>query len=152
MDAECSIPTGVPAAWERRPPPAVRLSPPFSGHHNWDWASPTNATTFTTESQQALEMTGVASHTQDKSAGPPICTAAGCPEGVRHRDVPHAPIFKAATFEIFLELPADMVGQEFSLFTQLVDKGGVVLFNELIKKSLFWSVTLIFGTARGILA
>jgi hypothetical protein len=64
----------------------------------------------------------------------------------------HKTIFKAATFEIFLELPADMIRQEFSLLTQLVNKGGVVLFNELIKKCVFWPMTFIVGTARGILA
>lgn len=37
----------------------------------------------------------------------------------------------AAALEILLKLPADMVGQEFSLFTQLVDKGGAPVHPQL---------------------
>jgi hypothetical protein len=46
---------------------------------------------------------------------------------------PEKAVLEAAALQVGLELPVDMVWQGFALLGQLVHKGGVVFFDELVE-------------------
>jgi len=46
-------------------------------------------------------------------------------------------MFKPTALQVGVELPADTVGQRFTLLGQLVDQGRVVCFDNLVEQCLF---------------
>ena len=85
-----------------------RLSRPSGGRRSWGWAPPTESSFFAGERHQPLEVAFVAAH-------------------------PEKAVLKAAALQVGLEFLVYMVGQGFTLLGQLVHKGGVVRFDELVE-------------------
>ena len=54
-------------------------------------------------------------------------------------------VFEAAALQLGLEFPVDMVWEGFALPGQLVHKGGVVRFNELVEYCLLRLIALVGG-------
>ena len=57
-------------------------------------------------------------------------------------------MFQATALQVRLELPTDMVGQGFALLDQLVEKGRVVCFDNLVEPCLFGLMAIIKSVAR----
>ena len=53
------------------------------------------------------------------------------------------PVFQAATLEVILEFPLDIVRQGRAKGCHLIHKRGIVLRDELVEESLLWTVALV---------
>ena len=58
---------------------------------------------------------------------------------------PEKAVLEAAALQVGLELPVDMVWQGFALLGQLVHKGGVVFFDELVELCLLGLMAFVGG-------
>jgi hypothetical protein len=59
-------------------------------------------------------------------------------------------VFQTATLQVGLELPVDMVGQEFALLGQMINQGRVVRLDELIEKGLLGLMAFVGNIAKAI--